>query len=100
MNKASERESVPLGWVEKWVEKPLAEALKATDAVPMREDTHAQWLAVRERIRQALAACRELRRLAAWLDSFPHVVVEPLHHERTEDHPRRLAPRRNHRRYK
>jgi hypothetical protein len=77
--KPSEREAVPLEWVRKWVEDPLQRALQAADAVPLcslRPPSHlAAWRALRAEIHCAQTACVELRRLAAWLDSFPRPVA-------------------------
>lgn len=80
MSKASERENIPLGWIRRWIEGPLETALALLDAIPQRalsdQETARRWTDARQGLRRALGACRELRRLAAWLDSFPHVVVE------------------------
>lgn len=68
----SSRDKIPLNWRRKWGEIPLADALAALDLVPMvclrNPEALAAWPRVRERIVGADLACREIRRLASWLD--------------------------------
>lgn len=63
-----------------WVEKPLSRALEALERVPMRVDEHRAWIAVWADVRNAREACRELRKLARWInekETQPHAAKPP-----------------------
>jgi hypothetical protein len=63
---------VPSGFLA-WIEEPLAEAREELEKVQLRVDEHRQWLAVFRALNKAQSRCRELRKLASWMNGEPQI---------------------------
>lgn len=55
---------VPLSFVEKFVGKPIRDAILASEEIPFRADEFKEWHTMRQRLGDVLAALEETKKLA------------------------------------